>query len=201
MIPSFRKGILESEYTGEEAKEGALHHLRLLFGRLRESRRESDASQLCEAVRDREGNSLPKYKEFDPGELFSLLVEQLAGELGSTNNSKLIDEVFRGSVSSEVVCKDCPHRYEVKEDFISLGFQIENKKSLIEALNDYTKTEALPSKSYYCTRCNANVSAKARTSFSALPNVLIISLKAFPHSLQAKYAPSSPLVQMRSTSQ
>jgi len=188
MIPSFRKGILESEFITEDTHKSSLYYLRLLFGRLKENKRDYyDALYLCSSIKDREGNSLPIYNESDPDELFSLLMDQLAIDLESTNNSKLIDEVFRGSFSSEVICRDCPHRYEVREEFISLSFQTKRKKDLIEALNEFTKTETLAgNKSYYCTKCNTKVHAKARISLVVLPNVLVVSLKELPSSLQTK---------------
>ena len=177
MIPSFRKGILESDLPD---KENTLYHMRLLFGKLRTHKRKYyDALKFCDLIKNREGNSLPIYNELDPGEFFSLLLDQLKIDLGKTNSSKLVNEVFGGIFTSEVICNDCPHKYEVKENFISLNLQIKNIETLENALKEYTKTEILSKNAaYYCTKCNMKVNAKARICFGMLPNTLVISLKS-----------------------
>jgi len=68
MIPSFRKGLLEVEQNSEKQNEQVakpvelLYFIKLLFGTLRDSKRESySAAHLCSLIKDCDGKPLSIY--------------------------------------------------------------------------------------------------------------------------------------------
>lgn len=54
-----------------------------------------------------------------------------------TENHKILEDTFEGKLSNQLNCEGCPHNSEKIENFLSIGLNIKEKKSLEEALDCY----------------------------------------------------------------
>lgn len=97
-----------------------------------------------------------------------------------TKTPQIIDDVFRGTLSNQLVCEGCPHSSEREEQFMSLGVNIKNKPSLDEALKGFIEGEILDGdNAYFCETCRKKVRTLKRLCIKHLPNILIVVLKRF----------------------
>ena len=89
-------------------------------------------------------------------------------------------EIFGGILSNEIICQECPHKSDKKEELLSLSLQIIGKTDLHQSLKQLIDSESLEgTNSYFCERCDKKMKAKKRTTIKILPNTLIIMLRRF----------------------
>jgi hypothetical protein len=87
--------------------------------------------RFCHAFKDLEGNPINTFEQMDVDEFCNLLMDRLEF---ATKSSNLVKSNFGGVISSEIICKTCPHSSEREEPFFSVALPVANKKSIEECL-------------------------------------------------------------------
>ena len=60
--------------------------------------------------------------------------------------------------TDQIICKDCPHRYETNEAFWSLQLSVNSSCTIQEALQQFVKGEDLEKdNAYFCEQCGEKV--------------------------------------------
>ena len=150
------------------------------------SRPSYNASYLCSAIKDCEDNPISIYEQRDVSEFFNLFLEKIDECLIS--NKMLSKDIFGGTLANEILCLECPHKSDKKEEFLSLNLQIKGKKNLQESLKQFIESESLEGNNlYYCEICDKKIKAKKRVTVKVLPNNLCISLKRFDYDRETGY--------------
>jgi ubiquitin carboxyl-terminal hydrolase 9/24 len=88
----------------------------------------------CHAFKDFDGSPMNTSKQMDIDEFFNNLMDRIEDAIKPTPQSKIIQRVFGGSLSNELIFKGCPHYSEREEPFMALSLPVKNKKSVKESL-------------------------------------------------------------------
>ena len=159
-----------------------ISQLKVILGMMSAKQRKAyNASYILQLIKDVDGNNLSINEQKDVDEFLSLLMDKI--EMGFKNSpaKPLVQNSFGGFFSGEIICKDCPHRSQSTEPFLSISLQIAGKK-LTDSLRGFIEAESMEGKNgYNCQRCEKIVNAKKRSSILVLPNILIICLKRFTY--------------------
>ena len=70
----------------------------------------------------------------DTTEFLNLLFDQVEAGLSKSGFKKLLDELFKGANTAQMICHSCGYKKENKEEFFSFGVQIDGKYDLASAL-------------------------------------------------------------------
>eukprot|EP00587_Corethron_hystrix_P001458 CAMPEP_0113316594 /NCGR_PEP_ID=MMETSP0010_2-20120614/11815_1 /TAXON_ID=216773 ORGANISM="Corethron hystrix, Strain 308" /NCGR_SAMPLE_ID=MMETSP0010_2 /ASSEMBLY_ACC=CAM_ASM_000155 /LENGTH=1282 /DNA_ID=CAMNT_0000173357 /DNA_START=1 /DNA_END=3846 /DNA_ORIENTATION=+ /assembly_acc=CAM_ASM_000155 len=82
--------------------------------------------------------------------------------------------------TKQKICKKCGLRTNREEDLMSIDCEIRNCSDIHDSLAAFCKTETMEGdEKVECDRCKIKCDTVLRTAISALPNVLILSLKRF----------------------
>lgn len=115
------------------------------------------------------------YGQQDAHELLLFLLDGLS-------QCGLTDEVFRGTLCSDIACATCGATSSRKEIFLDLSLAVEDAPSsglrLEDCLARFTAEETL-SDFFRCDNCDSAVERKKQLSIDKLPNLLVIHLKRF----------------------
>jgi len=66
-------------------------------------------------------------------------------------------DTFGGSFLDQKICRDCEHRYEQEESFLSLSLPVKSK-TLEESLKEFVKGDWLEGdNAYFCEKCEEKV--------------------------------------------
>lgn len=87
--------------------------------------------RFCHAFKDLDGNPINIFEQMDVDEFSNLLMDRLEF---ATKGSNLVKRNFGGVMSSEIICKTCPHYSEREEPFFSVPLSIKNKKTIEDCL-------------------------------------------------------------------
>lgn len=179
MISSFREAILRC--PSEQNDESLLYHLQYIFSGLRSSDKQYiNPKGFARSFKDSEGNAINIIEQMDVDEFFGSFMDKLEPLLKTTKYEELIKQHFGGLQVTELIGKECPHRSERYEPFLSIPVEVKNKRSLQEGLESYVAEEVLEGEnSYQCDHCEAKVKAIRRVCVKHLPNYLIIALRRF----------------------
>jgi len=82
------------------------------------------------------------------------------------NRSKenLLQNIWCGKMSSQLICKGCPHRSEKDEQFYTISLDIKNKRDILEALQLYVRGDMLEGdNAYFCEICKKHVDTLKRS--------------------------------------
>ncbi len=92
----------------------------------------------------------------------------------------MIEDVFGGSIASQVTCLTCKNISTVFDPILDLSLDIKNCNSIEQALYRFTDKELLHKNNQYkCEKCNSLRDAHKRLCFGKSPKVLVIQLKRF----------------------
>ena len=185
MIPAFRKHVIEAQHKFSQNEENALFQLQLIFASLLSSQRAIYSAKAFTQVFKMDGRVLNVGEQKDVDEFLITLLDHVEQSLKDTTQSRLVKNLFKLTLANEIICRDCPHRSETKEEAISVILSVKNKKTIYEGLNAYVQADTLEGENaYYCERCDKKVAAYKRQSIKTLPNVLIIILKRFDFNVE-----------------
>ena len=120
MIPQFRQGIIEANYPDLEKEENMLFQLQMIFSYLQNSQRAYCNPRAFTEVFKMDGRILNVIEQKDVDEFLTHLLDQVEESLKSTTSSTLVKDTFKLTLANEIICKDCPHKSERKEEAISL---------------------------------------------------------------------------------
>ena len=203
MVPEFRYALLaqtveptthpHSDGTEEEERKQAddaasfdveqsvLFQMQRIFGFLQESRSQYvDARRFSRAYVGIDGQPMHFGVQMDVNEFFNVLFDKLESDLKGKPRQKLLDHVFGGTLSNQLICKECPHRSERDESFFILSLEVKNKRSIVDSLRQYVQGEMLEGDNkYMCRTCMKKVDTLKRCCIKELPNNLILHLKRF----------------------
>lgn len=179
MLKNFRDAILASKT--EAGEDNLLYQLQYLFSALQCSDKQYiNPKAFTKTVKDYDGNPINVNEQMDVDELFNYFMEKLEGYLKDSDYKDLIKVHFGGLQVTELIGKDCIHRSERYEPFLSISVEVKNKKSLQEGLESFVAGEILEGENaYQCDHCEAKVRAVRRVCIKHLPNHLIIALRRF----------------------
>jgi ubiquitin carboxyl-terminal hydrolase 9/24 len=179
MIESFRKGILAAECPVKE--DSMLYQLQYLFSSLQFTVRQYvNTKPFAGTIKDYEGNPINVNEQMDVDEFFNYFMDKLEGWLKDSPSKNLIKNHFGGMQVTELIGKDCTHRSERYEPFLTVSVEVKNKKSLLEGLESFVAGEMLEGENaYQCDHCEAKVRAIRRVCLKHLPNFLIFALRRF----------------------
>lgn len=79
------------------------------------------------------------YVQMDVDEYFNMLAEKIESHLKGKVQGKLLENIWTGKLSCQLICRGCPHRYERDDPFCTVQLDIKNKKNVYEALDFYVK--------------------------------------------------------------
>jgi ubiquitin C-terminal hydrolase len=66
----------------------------------------------------------------DVDEFSNLLMDRIEHAIKGTPDEDLVKRNFGGVISSEIICKTCPHSSEREEPFFAVSLPVKNKKSI-----------------------------------------------------------------------
>ena len=70
----------------------------------------------------------------DVDEFFNNILDKLENQLKKSKADGIIQRIFGGVFSNELICKGCPHYSETEEPYLAVSLQVKNKKSITESL-------------------------------------------------------------------
>lgn len=180
MVTTFREAILNSP-TSQPYEESILYQLQHIFSGLKNSDKQYiNTKGFAKVFKDYEGNPINPMEQMDADEFFGNFMDKLEEQLKGSEHSKTIKSHFGGLQATEIIGKDCTHRSERIEPFISISIEVKNKKSVLEGLESYVAGEVLEGENaYQCDHCDAKVRAVRRVCVKHLPNYLVIALRRF----------------------
>jgi hypothetical protein len=107
MIEPFREALMRLDCTNYNPvlKENEMYQFQKVLSFLRYSNKGSyNPREFCEAFRDYEGKPIDVNVQSDADEFFNAFFEKLENLLKVTKTPQIIDDVFRGTLSNQLVC-------------------------------------------------------------------------------------------------
>lgn len=80
------------------------------------------------------------------------------------SQERLLRDIWCGRMTSQLICKGCPHKSERDESFYTISLDIKNKKNIEEALSLYIRGDMLEGdNAYFCSKCSKHVDTLMRS--------------------------------------
>jgi ubiquitin C-terminal hydrolase len=115
--------------------------------------------------------------QHDAHEIMIKILE-LLHEVLKTERPYIVNKMFRGQTQSKIICKNCNTNTFTFSTFMNLSVYIdENVHDVSSAIDQCILPEYISE--FHCQYCNRFTSADKVTSFSRLPNYLIIHMNRF----------------------
>ncbi|KAL6068267.1 USP domain-containing protein, variant 2 [Balamuthia mandrillaris] len=170
-----------SEKEEEPSEEELLLELQEMFAYLQESIKQYySPKRFCMVYKDYDGRPIDVSVQMDADEFFNMLCDKLDNHLKGSHQEKLLHNIWCGKMTSQLICKGCPHRSERDEPFYTISLDIKGKKDILEALQLYVRGDMLEGdNAYFCELCGKHVDTLKRSCIKTLPNTLILHLKRF----------------------
>lgn len=95
-------------------------------------------------------------------------------------------DLFQGQLRSCLTCLECNFRSSRFDPFLYMSVQVTRQmRTLEDAITAFLEGETLSgSEQWYCERCKKKVDATKKIDLWKLPQILVLHLKRFEHSLQ-----------------
>ena len=74
----------------------------------------------------------------DAFEFYTQVIDQADEYLAEKKKSKVFSPFFEGVFSDQMICQDCPHRYEREQSFLALNLIVKSN-SLLESLDQFVR--------------------------------------------------------------
>ncbi|CAD5170792.1 unnamed protein product [Musa acuminata subsp. malaccensis] len=99
----------------------------------------------------------------------------------SLEEDSIVKQVFGGRLRSQLRCCSCGHCSDTFEPLLDLSLEIDNVRSVGDALESFTKLERIddPEVRFTCDGCKAQVSMEKQLKLDQAPQVLALHLKRF----------------------
>ncbi len=117
----------------------------------------------------------------DCNEFSNMLFDKLEFLLKNSSQEKLLQQVFSGTLSNQLICKECPHGSETEEPFYTMGLEVSRQKNIIDSLKLFIQGEMLMGDNkYFCELCG-KVNRYKEIDISTLCSIVcsILSLTLF----------------------
>ena len=153
-----------------------LHQLQKLFVFLElTDRQDYNPFEFCFSFKDYAGQPVNCLIQQDAQEFLNMIFEKLENGLKNTPFCQVLENVYGGKLSNQMICSECKNVTNRFETFYNISLQVKNMKNLFESLNKYIAGETISD--YMCENCHKKVEITKRCVLSSLPNVLIIHLQ------------------------
>lgn len=122
------------------------------------------------------------WQQNDASEFAMKLLDKLEIPLKrwSPNEFKFLEHTFRLKQTKQKICKECGLKTNREENLMNIDCQIRGKSDIHEALSTMCEVEYMEGDNrVFCDSCKKNTDTVLRTAISALPDMLILSLKRF----------------------
>jgi len=122
------------------------------------------------------------WQQNDASEFAMKLLDRLEISLKkwSPSNFRYLAHTFGMKQVKQKICKECGLKTNREEDMMNIDCQIRNKSSIHEALAGMCEDEIMEGDNkVLCDRCKVKTDTVLRTAISALPDILVLSLKRF----------------------
>ena len=126
---------------------------------------------------------MAKSVQMDVNEFFNVLFEKLEQSLKGSPHANLLDHVFGGTLSNQLLGREssCSHQRSRDENFYILSLDVKGKKNVGESLKSFVEGEMLEGDNkFLCGECQRKVDTLKRVCIKNTPNNLILHLKV-PH--------------------
>ena len=186
MTPTFRYAVLAADDKKEPnlvakenkfiADDNVLHQLQQMFGSLELSdRRDYNPQEFCFAFKDFSGQPINVSEQQDAQEFLNTLFDRLENGLKQTPFKHILEGVYGGKTSNQIICHGCRNVREKEEIFYNMSVEVRNMKTVYDSFEQFITGETIDD--YFCDSCQQKNSITKRTCLSYLPNVLIVHLK------------------------
>eukprot|EP00804_Cyclotella_cryptica_P003556 CCRYP_002177-RC/>CCRYP_002177-RC protein AED:0.09 eAED:0.09 QI:151/1/1/1/0.8/0.83/6/655/3175 len=122
------------------------------------------------------------WQQNDASEFAMKLLDRLEISLKRWSPSvfKYLAHTFGLKTTKQKICKECGLKTSREENLMNIDCQIRNKSTIHEALSTLCEDEIMEGDNkVLCDRCKVKTNTVLRTAISALPDVLVLSLKRF----------------------
>lgn len=122
------------------------------------------------------------WQQNDASEFSTKLLDRLETSLKrwAPDQFKYLDHTFGIKMTKVKTCKECGLKTNRREKLLNVICQIRGKADIHESLAEMCQPDIMDGNNkVYCDRCKRNTHSVLRTTFSELPNMLILSLKRF----------------------
>jgi len=122
------------------------------------------------------------WQQNDASEFAMKLLDRLEVPLKrwSPTHFKYLEHTFRLKQTKQKLCKECGLKTNREENLMNIDCQIRGKSDIHEALSTMCEVEHMEGDNkVFCDKCKKNCDTVLRTAISALPDMLILSLKRF----------------------
>ncbi len=156
LVPGVKEALLAID--DEDADEETLFfQFQMVIGHLQDSKLQyfvPDKFWRCLRLR---GQPVNVREQQDSFEFFTHLVDSIDEHLHKMERDKLFHHVLGGVFSDQMICKECPHRYEREQIFLALNLTVKSH-NLVDSLEQFVKGELLEGdNAYYCEECDVKV--------------------------------------------
>lgn len=134
MMPRFRRGILSFDLRSRESsrKNSELFELMLqlqrAFSFLQESQKQYyDPTGFAFAYKDYDGNPTNVTIQMDVDEFFNILCDKLDNVMKGSFQEKLLQNIWSTTMTTQLICKGCPHSSEKDDPFYTISLDIKGK--------------------------------------------------------------------------
>uniref|UniRef100_T1IKX5 ubiquitinyl hydrolase 1 n=1 Tax=Strigamia maritima TaxID=126957 RepID=T1IKX5_STRMM len=187
LVPGVREAILSVD--DENAKEDSVFcQFQSVFGHLLDSQLQYYVPANFWKCFKLWGQPVNVREQQDAFEFFMHLIDQVDEYLKQNKRPQIFKNSFEGLFSNQMICQDCPHRYEREESFMALNVTVKSH-NLQESLDQFVKGELLDGdNAYFCEKCSEKRNTIKRTCIKKLSLVLVIHLKRFDYDWEANRA-------------
>mmetsp|Transcript_24463 Transcript_24463/g.35514 ORF Transcript_24463/g.35514 Transcript_24463/m.35514 type:complete len:1442 (+) Transcript_24463:501-4826(+) len=122
------------------------------------------------------------WQQNDASEFAMKLLDRLEVPLKrwSIEHFKYLEHTFGLKQTKQKICKQCLLKTNREENLMNIDCQIRGKADIHEALSTMCEVEYMEGDNkVFCDRCKEKCDTVLRTAISALPDVLVLSLKRF----------------------
>jgi len=122
------------------------------------------------------------WQQNDASEFAMKLLDKLEVPLKrwSPNEFKFLEHTFRLKQTKQKLCKECGLKTNREENLMNIDCQIRGNSNIHEALSTMCEVEYMEGDNkVFCDNCKKNTDTVLRTAISALPDMLVLSLKRF----------------------
>ena len=122
------------------------------------------------------------WQQNDASEFAMKLLDRMETALKrwAPDHFRYLEHSFGLKQTKQKVCKECGLKTNREENLMSIDCQIRGKTDIQEALQTMCEVEYMEGNNkVFCDRCKTNTDTVLRTAISALPDMLVLSLKRF----------------------
>ncbi|KAJ6229109.1 ubiquitin carboxyl-terminal hydrolase [Anaeramoeba flamelloides] len=180
MEKEFRETILNFTFSKQKEQlnenELVLYELKNIFHILAKKQVEfTETLEFCKVFKDWEGNPINPRAVMDCSEFMSMLFDKL-----DSASTGIIKNLFGGTISHQIVCREGNHINEREESFFSISLDVRGHTSFLGSFSKFCEAEMLEGENqYYCVSCGKKVDATKRQIIKKMPKNLIVHLKRY----------------------